>query len=98
MATLNLSIEHGQTWDNARASFERGITQAAEQYGRWIQRVDWSDDRTAARLTGNGFVVDLRIDDRQLHVAGEIPFYFRLFEAPLRRFVEETFHRPKLGR
>jgi hypothetical protein len=97
VASLNLSVEHGQTWEVARTNFEKGITEAVAQFGRWIQRFDWSEDRTAARLSGSGYEVDLRVDDRRVHATGHIPFPFRMFEGPARRFIEETIRRPAIG-
>lgn len=94
MASLNMSIEHGQTWEEARVNFEKGITAAGVRYGKYIRLVEWSDDRTSARLRGKGFDVQLRLDEHSIHADGEVPFFVRMLERPIRRFVEETLNGP----
>ena len=90
MAALNMSVKHGQGLDVARANFEKGITSAQSQYGKYIRQVDWSDDRNSARLSGKGFSVDLTLDAESVHATGEVPFFVRFMEGPIRKFVEQT--------
>lgn len=94
MPALNLSIEHGQPYDAARANFETSIVSAGDRFSRWIKAVEWSDDRTAARLTGPGFEVRLKVDPTHVHAAGHIPIFVKLIEAPLRKFLAETLQHP----
>jgi len=94
MPRVNLSFDHGQSWDAARASFETGITRAAAKFGLWIRRVEWSDDRTSARLFGPGYAVVLTLDERQVHVTGSLPFFPKFLEGPVRKFLAETLGSP----
>ena len=91
MPLLNLSVKHGQTCDDARANFEKGIAEAGRAFAPWIQRVEWSPDRTSAQLFGMGFVIALWVDAQDVHATGDIPLFARLFEAPLKAFLERTF-------
>ena len=90
MAALNMTIEHGQSWESARASFEKGIVAAEARYGRHITRVAWSDDRTSALLSGTGFEVTLTVDPRAVYARGRVPFFFRMLEGPIRKFVQDA--------
>ena len=92
MASLNMSIVHGQTWEKAKANFEKGITAASARHAKYIRLVEWSDDRASARLSGKGFDVQLRLDEHSIHASGEVPFFVRLLEGPIRRFVEEILN------
>ena len=94
MPPLDVSVAHGQTWDVARVNFEEGIRQARAKFGLWIRHVDWSPDRTAARLSGPGFAVEMRVDAREVHARGDLPAFAKFFEAPLRAFLRQTFHGP----
>jgi hypothetical protein len=93
MPLLKMSVKHGQTWDIARANFERGITEASTKFAIWIHRVEWSDDRTSAKLFGPGFVVEIRVDPQDVHATGDLPLFANLFEAPLKAFLQQTFHK-----
>ena len=97
MALLNMSFEHGQTWDVARERFELGITEAEAKFGQYIKSVEWGADRTSAKLKGSGFEVELRVDLENVHATGTIPFFAKFLEKPVRKFLEETFKRPALG-
>jgi hypothetical protein len=90
MAALNMSVKHGQSWDDARANFQKGISAAETQHAKFIRSVEWSDDRTSARLLGPGFAVDLRVDEVSVHAVGDVPFFVKFMEGPIRKFVEDT--------
>lgn len=90
MAQVNMSIEHGQTPDAARESLRRGIEGALAEHGRWIHGVSWSDDGTAAVLTGPSYRVTMSLDDTHLHARGQVPLAIKLLERPVRRFIEQS--------
>jgi hypothetical protein len=90
MAEVNMSIAHGQAPDAARANFVKGIEHARAEHGRWIHRVEWSDDRTSAVLTGPSYEVTMSLDDTHLHVRGRVPLAIKLLERPIRRSIEQT--------
>ena len=75
MPPVNLSFEHGKSYDTARRNFEKGITHAHAKFGMFIHTVVWSDDRTSARLTGTGFEVNLRLDESMVHATGRVPIF-----------------------
>jgi hypothetical protein len=91
MPPVNLSFEHGQSYDTARRNFEKGITHAQAKFGKFIHSVVWSDDSTSARLTGTGFEIDLRLDESMVYATGRVPIFLRFLEGPVRKFLAETF-------
>jgi hypothetical protein len=91
MPRLNLAVPHGQPWELARANFEKGISDASTQHAIWIQRVEWSSDRTAATLYGPGYEVLVSLDAEKVYATGTIPIFPWLLEQPLKRFLEGTF-------
>jgi hypothetical protein len=90
MAQLNLAIDHGQTPEAARDNFERVIAAAQARHGRWIERLDWSADRTRATLGGPGYEVELSYDDQKVYARGTVPLAFKLFERPVKAFIKQT--------
>jgi hypothetical protein len=97
MPQVNLSFEHGESYENAKVNFETGITQAHAKFGMFIHRVVWSNDRTSAKLTGPGFEVDLRLDERMVHATGHVPIFPRILEGPVRKFLANTFNHGAKG-
>jgi hypothetical protein len=89
MAEVNMSIEHGQAPDEARANFVRGIEKAWAEHGRWIHKVAWADDRTSAVLSGPSYEVAMSLDDTHVHARGHVPLAFKLLERQVRRFIEQ---------
>ena len=94
MPLMNLTMKHGQTWETARVNFDKGISDASRSFSMWIQRVEWSADRTAATLHGHGFHVEMWVDPQDVHAKGDLPFFAKMFEAPLKGFLQRTFHKP----
>jgi hypothetical protein len=91
MSFLSLSVKHGQTWEAARVHFERGITEANATFGVWIRRVEWSADRTSAKLFGPGFEVEMWVDSQEVHARGDFSTVAQLFEVPLKAFLRQRF-------
>lgn len=90
MAQLNMAFEHGQPWEAARANFETAITKAESDYARWIHSVRWSEDRTAAVLSGPSYEIALELDETHVRARGRVPLAVKLLEPSVRRFVERT--------
>jgi hypothetical protein len=90
MAQVNIAIDHGQTPEVARASFERTVTAAQAQYSKWIHRVDWSADRTKVTLAGPGYEVELSYDDQKVYARGTVPLAFKLLEGPVKAFIRQN--------
>jgi hypothetical protein len=90
MANLEMSIQHGQPWEEAKANFERGVTTAQTRYSRHFYHVEWSDNRTSARLTGKGLDLVVSLDEASVHARGQVPLIVRLLERPIRRYVEDA--------
>ena len=93
MSLLNLSVKHGQTWEVARVHFEEGITEANAKFGMWIRRVEWSPDRTFAKLFGPGFEVEMWVDVQEVHAKGDFSTFAKLFEVLLKAFLQQTFRK-----
>ena len=93
MARLNLSMEHGQPPEAAQAKFEAGINEAVSRYGSWIGRLDWSDDRQAALISGSGYEVRLWFDERFLHAKGHIPLAWKLLEPAVKHHIRKIIDR-----
>lgn len=94
MAQVNIAIDHGQTPEAARANFERTVTAAQAQYGKWIHRADWSADRTRVTLVGPGYEVELSYDDQKVYARGTVPLAFKLLEGPAKAFIRQTLASP----
>jgi hypothetical protein len=73
MSLINVSIQHGCTFDDARTRLETTVQEVTNKFGRAIQRVDWNAERTEVKLAGPGVQVEMRIDPELVHVSGDIP-------------------------
>jgi hypothetical protein len=78
-----MSVKHGSTREDARMHLERAIQDVTTRYRSMIQQVQWSEDRNSVHLSGSGAEVDIRVDDREVHVEGDMPFLGGLLGGPL---------------
>lgn len=99
MSQIRLSVKHGRTLEDARTRLDEAVTKVRVQTIPFvqIQNVDWSADRSAVKLSGKGFEVDLRVDSQDLHVMGNLTFLGGLLSGPfaagLRKVLETTFQK-----
>jgi hypothetical protein len=90
MPAVNMAFDHGSDAATAPERFQTAITQAQTRFSFWIRKVEWSDDRTAARLSGPGYSVLLTLDERQVQVKGNLPVFPWMIQARVRKFLAET--------
>jgi Putative polyhydroxyalkanoic acid system protein (PHA_gran_rgn) len=97
MPLIDLTLQHGQTPEEARRRLEVTVTEVTAQFGSMIQRVDWSADRSRVKLEGVGFWAEMWVDGQALHATGDIPILGRLLSGQmtsgLRRIVEQAFQK-----
>jgi hypothetical protein len=87
---MNLEVDHGQTPEAVRSSFEKAISAARVRFGTWIHRTDWSADGSSVRMTGPGFDVEFSYDDQKVYARGTVPLGARLMEGPIKSFIKQA--------
>ena len=97
MSFVTFSVKHGGTLDEARARLRTTVDQVQAQFGRSIDRTEWSADGSSAKMWGKGFDVELRVDPSDVHVAGNLTFLGGLMSGPfagaLKQIVQKTFQK-----
>jgi hypothetical protein len=93
MSLINLSLKHGRTAAEARASLEQAVGDVQGMFGALIQRADWSGDRSKVRIEGAGFWVEMSVDDQHVHATGDIPFLGGLLGGGLKKILEDRFQK-----
>jgi hypothetical protein len=97
MSLVNLSIQHGRTFEDARARLETAVDEVRTRFGPLVRAVEWSAGRDAVTIVGNGFTIALRVDPREVHASGDIPilaaFFGDSFQAQLTQIVRQTFEK-----
>src|SRR5688500_10555339 len=97
MPLIDLTLQHGQTLDEARRRLAMSVNELTAKFGSMIQRVEWATDRGRVKLSGVGFWLEMSVDGQALHATGDIPMLGRLLSGPLvsglRQIVERTFHK-----
>jgi Putative polyhydroxyalkanoic acid system protein (PHA_gran_rgn) len=97
MPLINLSVRHGRTLEEARSHLKTAVDKAHSQFGTLVRQVAWSADHSHVRLDGVGFWVEMWVDDRDVHAAGDIPLLAGLLGSPvagsLKQILEQTFQK-----
>ncbi|MBX7071664.1 MAG: polyhydroxyalkanoic acid system family protein [Pirellulales bacterium] len=94
MSLIQLSLKHGTSVAEARDHLARAVTETTQRFSLMVERVEWAQDKSSVDIQGKGFDVQMRVDDSDVHVAGNIPVLGRLLGAPaLKTIVEQSFKR-----
>jgi hypothetical protein len=93
MSLINVSLKHGRTLPEARASLEKAVADVQGMFSAMIQRADWSSDRNRVRIDGTGFWVEMTVDDQHVHATGDLPFLGGLLGGGLRKILEDRFQK-----
>lgn len=95
MSLINVSLKHGRTLAEARASLEKTVGDLQRMFGPMIQSADWSGDRDRVRLGGPGFRIEISVDDQHVHATGDVPMLSGLLGGPLgdgiKKILEQRF-------
>lgn len=97
MPLISLSVQHGQSLDEARSRLEAAVERVMRQFGAFVREVIWSSDRSKVRLDGRGFWLELWVDIRDVHATGDIPLLGALLGnrigAGLKQILQQTFRK-----
>ena len=97
MPLINLSIQHGQTLEEAQSRMESAVQQIHSQFQALVRRIEWSTDRRRVRLDGIGFWVEMWVDAQEVHVSGDIPLLGSLLGSSvggsLKQIVQQAFQK-----
>jgi hypothetical protein len=97
MPMIDLTLQHGQTLEEARRRLEITVNEVNTRFGSMIRRAEWAADRSRVKLDGVGFWVEMSVDAQLLHATGDIPIVGRLLggqlTSGLRRIMRQTFQK-----
>jgi hypothetical protein len=97
MPLINLSVQHGQSLEEARNRLDAAVHKVLSQFGTLVRQVAWSDDHSWVRLDGIGFWVQLWVDAQEVHATGDIPLLGALLGRPvatgLKQILQQTFRK-----
>ena len=101
MPMINMSVQHGQSFEEARSRLEAAVHKVLSQFGALVRHVTWSADHSWVRLDGIGFWVELWVDGQEVHATGDIPMLGALLGSPvaagLKQILQQTFRKPLTG-
>ena len=92
MPLFQLSVPHHRDRVQARERLAAALREVQARFGPTVQTVAWSDDRDSVHVAGAGFVVDLRVDDTQVHASGDVLGLGALLGKPLEAGVRQIVH------
>ena len=97
MPLIEVTVQHGRTIEEARRRLETAVEEISRRFGGMIRRTDWAQDRNGVTLYGVAFRVEMKLDDRAVHVKADVPGLDGLLGAPLasglKQIVENTFRK-----
>jgi hypothetical protein len=97
MPLVDLTVQHGQTLEEARRRLEVAVNEVNTRFGSMIRRTEWAGDRSRVKVDGAGFWLEMSVDAQVLHATGDIPILGRLlssqFVSGLKQIVERTFQK-----
>jgi Putative polyhydroxyalkanoic acid system protein (PHA_gran_rgn) len=97
MPIINLSVQHGQSLEEARSRLEAAVHKVMSQFGALVRQVTWSSDHSRVRLDGRGFWLELWVDAQDVHATGDIPLLGALLGRPLasglKQILQQTFRK-----
>jgi hypothetical protein len=95
MPMIDLTLQHGQTLEEARRRLETTVNEVNARFGSMIRRAEWAADRSRVKLDGVGFWVEMSVDAQALRATGDIPILGRLLgdqaTSGLRQIIRQTF-------
>jgi len=97
MPLIDLTLQHGQTLEEARRRLELAVNEVSARFGSTIRHAEWASDRTRVKLDGVGFWLEMTVDAHVLHATADVPILGRLlgsqFVSGLKQIVERTFQK-----
>jgi len=92
MAMIEVKVKHGRTRTEAQDRLAEAVGEVQSRFGSMVRTCEWSPTRDSVVLQGPGVKLDLRIDDHDVHVSGDIPILASLLGTEkLKQIVQSAF-------
>jgi hypothetical protein len=62
MPLIDLTLQHGQTIDEASRRLAVAVTEVSGRFGSMVRRAEWTADRSRVKLDGVGFWLEMSVD------------------------------------
>ena len=98
MSLMTLSVQHGQTFDEARRRLETAVHELTSRFGTLVRRVEWSPKRSQVRLEGIGVWIEIWVDGQAVHVSADLPMLDRLLGGSVTTRLKEILQRTFQGK
>ena len=102
MSLMQMTMKHGRTRAEARTAAEQAVRDLQARFGRLVRRATWDPAGDHVRIDGIGFWAEIRVDDAEVHVTGDVPALGGLLGSPLgvgiKQVVQRSFARALPGR
>lgn len=85
MATIDRTIEHKMSLDEAKKAAGKIVESLEVKFSRLIKKISWNDDKTTANVTGSGFKGNVNVDETNVKIFIELG----LLTSPFKGRVEE---------
>ena len=93
MPLMTLSVQHGQTFDEARRRLETAVQEITSHLGTLVKRVEWSTDRSQVRVEGSGFWIQMQVDVQAVHLSADFPVLGKLLSGSVTTRLKEILQR-----
>ena len=93
MPLIDLTVQHGQTLEEASRRLETAVREISARFGALIRGVEWAADRTRVKLNGVGFWIEMRVDPQAIHATGDIPAIGGMLGGPVAAGVKQIVQR-----
>ena len=83
MAKIDREFPNPIGLERAKASIVPILEKLQADYSKFITKVDWNEDKTAASMTGNGISGSFSIAEDKIHVILDLGFGLSLFKGKI---------------
>lgn len=88
MADISVRRTHGMELDDAKQKVESIVDEVQDEFSSLVNKIDWSNDKSHAEVTGKGFSGQFEVDEDEVSVDINLKMFARPFKGKVKSRID----------
>lgn len=89
MAKIERNIQHNLGLEGGKAAVDALAKKLQENFGKFINKVEWNADRTAAQVKGTGFDGNFKVTDKTVSLVMNLGLLTSAFKGKIEEEIDK---------
>lgn len=88
MSDITVRRSHGMELEEAKQKVEQIVGDVQDEFSSLVDKIDWNDDKTRAKVKGKGFTGQFAVTDSDVEIDIDLKLFARPFKGKVQTRIQ----------